>query len=148
MADFRCVICTPTQKLFDEDVSYVNVPGYDGMFGVMAGHQLTVALTGGGGICTITVDENSNEKREFLVFKGASQMFNGILTVLAHFGIETKDIDPEKIAERKKEIQEIIDSTEGKDDTQSKTRRAIFRRQMEWQDFQLAYLDWKGNNAA
>ena len=143
MADFRCVICTPTAKLFDDDVHYANVPSSDGMFGVLPGHELLVALTGKGGLCTVNIDEAGNDKREFLVFKGASQMFNGILTVLASFGIETKDIDRDKIAERKQELQGMMDSDEGKDDTQSVTRRAIIKRQMEWEDFQLEYLEKK-----
>ena len=143
MADFRCVICTPTEKLFDSDVQYANVPSADGMFGVLPGHELLVALTGKGGVCTVNLDEAGNDKREFLIFKGASQMFNGILTVLASFGIETKDIDPEKIAARKEELQGMLDSVEGKDDTQSVTRRAIFKRQMEWEDFQLDFLNKK-----
>lgn len=143
MATYRCVICTPTEKLFDEDVHYTNVPSDEGMFGVLAGHELLVALTGTGGLCTITVDENSDEKREFLVFKGASQMFNGILTILASFGIETKDIDRDKINEHIDFLKEKLAETEGKDDTQSKTRRSVLKRQMEWDDFQLDFLEKK-----
>ena len=143
MATFRCVICSPTEKLFDGDVTYANVPSTDGMFGVLPGHELLVALTGRGGLCTVNLDDNGDEKREFLVFKGASQMFNGILTVLASFGIETKDIDADKITARKQELEGMIASTEGKEDTQSVTRRAIFKRQMEWEDFQLDYLSKK-----
>lgn len=141
MADFRCVICTPTEKLFDEDVYYANVPSEDGAFGVLAGHELLVALTGTGGLCTITINENSGEKREFLIFKGASQMFSGILTILASFGIETKDIDREKVNAHKEELKEMMAESEGKEDTQNKTRMSILKRQMEWDDFQLAYLD-------
>ena len=143
MATFRCVICSPTEKLFDEDVSYANVPSSDGMFGVLPGHELLVALTGQGGLCTVTVGEGSDDKREFLVFKGASQMFHGILTVLASFGIETKDIDKDAVSAHKAELDELIAQTEGKDDPQSKTHRSILIRQREWDDFQLEYLEKK-----
>lgn len=141
MATYRCVICTPTEKLFDEDVYYASVPGEDGSFGVLAGHELLVALTGKGGVCTVTVDEGGADKREFLIFKGATQMLNGILTILASFGIETKDIDREAVVAHKQQLEADLAEAEGKEDAQNDTRRSILKRQMEWDTFQLDYLD-------
>lgn len=141
MATYRCVICTPTEKLFDEDVHYASIPGEDGSFGVLAGHELLVALTGRGGVCTVTVDEAGTNKREFLIFKGATQMLNGILTVLASFGIETKDIDREQVLAHKQKLEAEIAEVENKEDAQNDTRRSILKRQKEWDDFQLEFLD-------
>lgn len=143
MATYRCVICTPTAKLFDEDVTYASLPSEDGMFGVLPGHELLVALTGQGGVCTVDAGESGSDKRQFLVFKGASQMFHGILTILASFGIETKDINREECIKHKAICEEHIAATGDKDDAQSKATRAVWKRQMEWDDFQLAYLDGK-----
>ena len=141
MKSYRCVICTPTDKLYDKDVEYANVPSEDGFFGVQAGHELTVALTGRGGICTVTPADNPAEKKEFLLFKGATQMMNGILTVLAAFGIAVDDLDREKAEAEAAEIRKQIDSLKEKDDVQDKTTIAISERNLEWYEFQLEYID-------
>lgn len=140
MSNFRCVLCTPTEKLFDADVAYASVPGEDGMFGVQAGHELLVSLTGRGGVCTINMDEAGSEKREFLVFKGASQMYNGILTILASFGIETKNIDRAHAEEQIASINTRLEELKEKNDVQDKARISINKRNREWYEFQLDYL--------
>ncbi len=35
-ATFRCTIVTPSESLLDEEVTYVNLPAWDGQTGVMA----------------------------------------------------------------------------------------------------------------
>lgn len=144
MGTFRCVVCTPTGKLFDGDVAYANVPSEDGMFGVLPGHETLVGLTGKGGLCTVKVDDAGKDEREFLVFKGASQMFNEILTVLASFGAETKDIDRAEVEAHAAEMRSMIEGWEQEDSTQNKTRIAIFKRNLEWDEFQLEYLANQG----
>ncbi len=144
MGTFRCVICTPTGKLFDDDVAYASVPSEEGMFGVLPGHELLVGLTGKGGLCTVKVDDAGKDEREFLVFKGASQMFNEILTVLASFGTETKDIDRAEVEAHAAEMRSMIEGWEQEDSTQNKTRISIFKRNLEWDEFQLEYLANQG----
>ncbi len=144
MSTFRCVICTPTKKLFDGDVAYANVPSEEGMFGVLPGHELLVGLTGKGGLCTVNLDDAGKDKREYLVFKGGSQMFNEILTVLASYGAETKDIERAEVEADAADIRAKIEKYQAQDSTQNKTRIAILKRNLEWDEFQLAYLQSKG----
>lgn len=140
MSNFRCVICTPTEKLFDDDVHYAQVPSDDGYFGVMAGHELLVGLHDKGGLCKVTKDEGSSDSEEFLIYKGATQMFNGILTILASFGIRPSDIDKDAVEQHANELREEIEKYQDSDDPQEKTTRAILKRNLEWDQFQLAYL--------
>ncbi len=147
MATFRCVICTPTAKLFDADVSHAKVPGEDGYFGVLPGHELLVGLMGRGGLCTVNMDEAGTQKKEFLLFKGASQMMNGILTILAAYGVESDKIDKEAVLAEKAQLDSTIDALKEKGDVQDKTRIAIFNRNREWCEFQLEYLDKQGATA-
>lgn len=144
MATFRCVVCTPTAKLFDEDVYYASVPSEEGMFGVMAGHETLCSLLGRGGICYAHLDEAGTQKKEFLLYKGGTQMLNGILTVLGSFGIDPADIDRTHVESHANNLRVILEGLQGKDDPQSKMQRAIFKRNLEWDEFQLEYLDKKG----
>ncbi len=144
MAAFRCVVCTPTEKLFDGDVYYASVPSEEGMFGVMAGHETLCSLVGRGGICYVNLDEAGTQKQEFLLYKGGTQMLNGILTVLGSFGIDPADINRTKVESHANNMRFIIEGLEGKEDYQSKAKRAIFKRRLEWDEFQLEYLDKQG----
>ena len=143
MATYRCVICTPTAKLFDADVHYAKVPSEEGYFGVLPGHETLVGLMGEGGICRVNLDEAGTQKKEFLLFKGAVQMLNGILTVLGAQGCDPEAIVKEDVEAEKAELLSYIDSLKKKDDVQDKTRISILKRNIEWCDFQLAFLDGK-----
>lgn len=144
MATYRLCVCTPTDELFDGDVHYTSVPSEEGMFGVLPGHETLCALLGRGGLVTVHLDEAGKDKKEFLLYKGASQMLNGILTVLGSYGIEPDKIDRTRVESHANNMRVIIDSLKDKEDPQSKTRRAIMKRDLEWDEFQLEYLDKKG----
>lgn len=143
MATFRCVVCTPTGKLFDGDVHYANVPGEDGFFGVLPGHERLVGIMGTGGLCTINLDESGTQKKEFLLYKGAAQMFGGILTVLGAFGVEPDKINRTTVESHANNLRVIISDLQARNEAQDKVRIAIFKRNLEWDEFQLAYLDKK-----
>ena len=140
METFRCVICTPTSKLLDADVYGASVPGEDGYFGVLPGHERLVGLMGTGGLCTINLDESGSQKKEYLLFKGASQMFNGILTILGAYGVEPDQIDKTAVESHANNLRVIIEDLKSKDDPQDKARIAIFKRNLEWDEFQLDFL--------
>lgn len=144
MSTFRCVICTPTAKLFDGDVCHATVPSEDGFYGVLPGHEKLVGLMGTGGLCTVSMDESGNQKKEYLLYKGASQMFNGILTVLGAFGVEPDKINRTVVESHANNLRVIIQDLQSKNDPQDKARIAIFKRNLEWDEFQLAYLEKKG----
>ena len=136
MPKYRCVVATPTKELFSGDVSYARIPGVDGYYGVLAGHEQYVGMNRPG-ILTLTVDEEGNDKRTFMVYNGVAQMFNNHLSILAQLGREFDEIDVEdtrrKMDEAKAELEEIR-AAEGKgDDAQIKTREDY----IEWCELQI-----------
>ena len=72
MASMGCIVALPDKALFQGEITYANIPGTDGYFGVLPGHELTVSLNREGGVVTLTIGEN--EKREFLVMGGATSV--------------------------------------------------------------------------
>ncbi|WP_251212107.1 F0F1 ATP synthase subunit epsilon [Adlercreutzia murintestinalis] len=139
---FHCVVATPTRKLFDGDIYFASVPGGEGSFGVMAGHELLVALNAKSGIVSLNLDEAGSQKEEFLISEGATQMYNGILTVLGRFGKNVKNIDRESMAARADEMRNHIQELEGQaESAQDKAELESSRDRLEWYERQIAYAE-------
>ena len=141
---FHCVVATPTRKLFDGDVHFASVPGCEGSYGVLAGHELLVALNSKAGVCTLNLDEAGSQKEEFLISEGATQMYNGILTVLGRFGKNVKNIDRESMMARADEMRAHIKELEAAGESaQDEAELESSRDRLEWYEMQLAYIDGK-----
>ena len=113
MADsYRCVVATPTRVLFEGDVYYADVPGYSGHYGVLKGHESLVATNHQGGKLVLWLDPDGNEKREFLIHRGCTQMLHDHLAVLARFG---RPIDELELEGSKRRVEEITADIEAKE---------------------------------
>ena len=106
---YRCVVATPTRLLFEGDVYYADVPGYEGHYGVLKGHESLVATNHQGGKLVLHLDPDGNEKKEFLVHMGCTQMLHDHLAVLARFGREIEDLDLENAKKRAEEVSADIE---------------------------------------
>ncbi len=78
-ATFPCSIVTPTCTVFDDEVSYVSFPAWDGQHGVMTGQSPLLSELG---IGAVRVDVPGNESRWYLVEGGFAQVHDGALTLL------------------------------------------------------------------
>lgn len=87
MADktFRCRLITPTAQVFDEPVTYVSVPAWDGLTGILPGRGAMVAKLGMGPLRVDFPDREGARggSRTYLVEDGFVQMVNDRLTILA-----------------------------------------------------------------
>ena len=96
MPKFRCEVAIPTRGLFSGDVDYAKIPGVDGDFGVLSGHESFVGLNRDG-IMTLWMDADGKERKEFLISGGCTQVLNNHLSVLPRFGSELSEIDLEDV---------------------------------------------------
>ena len=64
MAVMRCTVALPDRALYQGEISYASIPGCDGYFGVLPGHELSVSLNREGGLVTLTIGENEQEKKD------------------------------------------------------------------------------------
>lgn len=138
---YHCVVATPTRKLFDGDVHFASVPGGDGSFGILPGHELLMALNAKSGIVSLHLDEAGSQTEEFLISEGATQMFNGMLTVLGRFGKNVKDIDAEAIGQRAQEMRDHIAALEAiaERTPQEEVELESSRDRLDWYGMQLDY---------
>ncbi len=139
---FHCVVATPPRKLFDGDIYYASVPGSEGSYGIMAGHELLVALNAKVGVCTLKLDEAGAQTEEFLISEGATQMYNGILTVLGRFGKNVNSIDRDSMVQRAEDMrQHIADLESAKETAQSDVEIEAARDRLEWYERQIQYAE-------
>jgi F-type H+-transporting ATPase subunit epsilon len=142
METFRCVVAIPTRKLFDQDVYYASVPSEEGMYGVLPGHELLVALNGETGVCTLNLDKEGTKQERFLIHRGATQMFNGILTVLAEFGKNVDDIDLVEVKKSAEELKARIAELESsEEDSQAESELSTSKRRLKWYEVQIDYAE-------
>ncbi len=136
MPKLRCTVAIPTRELFSGEIDYAQVPGSEGQYGVMYGHEMLVT-TNRPGVLTLWLDPDGKEKRYFVTYGGFAQTFGDHLAVLARMGRDVKDIDVEdtrkKLAAITQKIEELEQSNTDADAAvleTSRTRKAWYELQL------------------
>ena len=133
---FRCIVAIPTRALVQGEVYYAKVPGSEGDYGVMAGHELTVT-TNRPGVLTLWLDPEGKQKKFFVTYGGFAQTFGDQLSVLARMGKDADNLDVEdtrrKLATITQKIEELEKSSNEADHAVLETSRV----KKEWYELQL-----------
>lgn len=134
MPKIRCTVAIPTRELFSGDVDYADIPGSEGNFGVMSGHEMFVC-TNRPGILTLWLDPDGKEKRRYAMFDGYAQVFENHVTVLAHLGQELDSIDYDDTRAKAEEMRAEIES-----DVEGRSEAVLesYRTKLAWYEFQLS----------
>ncbi|MEO1137381.1 MAG: F0F1 ATP synthase subunit epsilon [Pseudomonadota bacterium] len=108
-------LVSPEKEVMSADVDQVDIPGTEGLIGVLANHApfLTTLAPG-----VVRVFDGGAETRVF-VGGGFAEITPEGLTILAEEAIKVADLDREEIARRIKECEEDLSDT----DTLPETRR-------------------------
>ena len=141
MATLHCVVAIPTRELFSGEIYYANIPGSDGAYGVLPGHEMLVATNKSGGILTIDLDAEGREKKQFLLYEGAAQVYNDTVTVLGRFGKCVDDIDVAEIRKKADALRLKITELEKQSDEQDKIALSTAKTKLEWYQMQLDYAE-------
>ncbi len=93
MKTFRCQLVTPNAKLLDEDVTYANVPAWDGLFGVLPGRAPLLAQLGLGEL-TVSFPDTTGKggDRSYVIDGGFVKMAGDTLTILAEAAFPAEEI--------------------------------------------------------
>ncbi len=146
MDGLRCVVCIPTKALFSGEIAYASIPSIEGYYGVLPGHEMIVATNQLGGVLTLNLDEAGKEQRKFLLYEGASQVINNILTVLGRFGVDVDDIDVEAVRKKAEDMRKHIEELEGaeEDNEQASINLRVSRKRLKWYEAQIKYAEENG----
>ncbi len=85
----RCTIVTPSDAVFDGDVTYVSMPAWDGQQGVMPGQSPVLTRLG---IGTLRLDAG-NSSHWFMVDGGFAQISGDELTIITERALRSDQID-------------------------------------------------------
>lgn len=138
---YRCVVATPTRELFAGDVYYANVPGYDGHYGVLKGHESLVATNHQGGKLVLWLDEEGKETKTFLLHMGCTQMLHDHLAVLGRFGCDADAIDVDEVRGKAEKLSARIDEMKAEAEENDAVKAEIDAEEihLSWYEAQIEY---------
>ena len=84
-------IVTPATLAFEENAEEIQVPGWDGEFGVLDGHAKLLSLTRPG----VVIVHNTDGKKRLLVGKGFAEIGSEHISLLVDLCESVEDIDKE-----------------------------------------------------
>lgn len=112
------------------DVDQVDLPGAEGMIGVLAGHAPAMTALAPG----VVVVKNDNAEMRVFVRGGFADVTSAGLTILAEEAVPVKELDAAKIAARIKNAEEDL----GDKDAAPETRIFAERELLELKELQAA----------
>lgn len=130
MAKLQFTLVSPERQIMSEDVDQVDLPGAEGMMGVLADHApFMTALAPG-----VVVIRNGGETTRVFVRGGFADITPAGLTILAEQATPVKELNAAKIAERIRNAeQDLADK-----DVAPETRILAERELRELKDLQTA----------
>jgi F-type H+-transporting ATPase subunit epsilon len=124
MATFHFDLVSPEKLMFSGQVDQVDIPGYEGDFGVLAGHAPVVA-TIRPGIMTVF---SGGKQEKIVVLGGLAEVSAKGLTVLADVAASIEDLDKQALARNIAEMEAAIAKlAEGSDLDKEITRLDHFK---------------------
>jgi F-type H+-transporting ATPase subunit epsilon len=109
MATFHFDLVSPEKLAFSGEVEQVDIPGFEGDFGVLAGHAPVIAAMRPG-ILTITA---GGTKQKIIVIGGLAEVSDKGLTVLTDVATSLEDLDIAQFAETVAEMEAKLSEKEG-----------------------------------
>jgi F-type H+-transporting ATPase subunit epsilon len=109
MATFHFDLVSPEKLAFSGEVDQVDVPGFEGDFGVLAGHAPVVAVLRPGILTIIT----GGTRQKVIVTGGLAEVSEKGLTVLADVATSMQEVDRAQFADKISEMEEKLSEKEG-----------------------------------
>jgi len=111
-------LVSPERQLVSEDVDQVDVPGSEGIFGVLAKHASVMANLAPG---VIRIKNDGAERRIF-VRGGFAEVTPAGLTILAEEAIPVRELDAAAIAQRIRDCEQDIADADSTEATRQRAR--------------------------
>ena len=109
MATFHLDLVSPEKLAFSGEVDQVDVPGFEGDFGVLAGHAPVVAVLRPGILTIIT----GGTRQKVIVTGGLAEVSEKGLTVLADVATSIQELDGAQFADKISEMEDKLSEKEG-----------------------------------
>lgn len=123
-------IVSPEATVLDAEVKSVQVPGEDGLFGVLPRHATMVATTDSGLLRAVGAD---GQKIEYVIHGGFCEVRDNVVTVLSRSAEKAEEIDLARAQKAAKRAQDIMRSDMAELDltrAMAALRRAMIREKL------------------
>lgn len=145
MAKLRCEIATPIKELYSGEATYVEIPGCEGGFGVLPGHEMLVTAMQNG---IVTVHLDGGEKLQFASYMGFAQVYEDKVIVLSRMGKPLEEIDVEAVKKEAADLKAKLDAMSEEELAEQKNavlhaRRGTLMADYEWCEAQLNFAGAK-----
>ena len=141
MGSLLCHIASPTRQHYLGEIYYASIPGTEGGFGVLAGHQTSVVLNAAQGLVTIWLNEDGSSKEEFLVMEGLTKVFNNTVRILGRFCKNIKTLNRDELEEKIPDLESKIETYKLREDEMGAILLETSQEHLAWYQYQLDYLD-------
>ena len=124
---FRCKLVTPAASLVDGEVTYANVPAWDGLIGFLPGRAAFLGKLGTGELRLDMADaeKGTPASRSFLVDGGFIRMADDQMTILAEKAIAAEDIKP---GDAEAEVKSVATEADAGKRNRAKARARVMSR--------------------
>lgn len=123
-------IVSPESTVLDAEVKSVQVPGEDGLFGVLPRHATMVATTDSGLLRAVGID---GQVIEYVIHGGFCEVRDNVVTVLSRSAEKAEEIDLARAQKAAKRAQDIMRSDMAELDltrAMAAMRRAMIREKL------------------
>ena len=105
MATFKCRVVSAREELYSGEISVLVATGHDGELGILAGHTPLITLLKPGAMHLKTADG----KDEIIYVKGGVlEVQPNVVTVLADSAERASNLDEAKIAEARRNAEQLL----------------------------------------
>lgn len=120
---FTCTLVTPVAEVFEKEVTYANLPAFDGQLGVGTGRAPLLARLGAG---ELTLTEKDGKQTRLIVVGGFAQVKAGKLVILTD---ETHALGEVKAEQAQKDLTAALETKATAElDVERKERRVARAR--------------------
>ena len=137
----HCSVAIPTRGVVLGEIYYASVPRRRGLLWRSPGHEMLVATNKSGGILTLHLDAEGRQKKQFILYEGACQVYNNVVSVLGRFGKDVEDIDVVELRKKADGLRLTIDELGKSSDEQAKSTLHTHRKKLEWYQMQIDYAE-------
>jgi len=123
MATFHFDLVSPEKLAFSGEVDQVDVPGYEGDFGVLAGHAPIISAIRPG----ILVVHSGGTRQKVIVLGGLAEFSDNRLTVLTDVATSIEELDRARFAETISDMEENLKEKHGSEFDQAIERLDHFK---------------------
>ncbi|MBC8368816.1 MAG: ATP synthase F1 subunit epsilon [Planctomycetes bacterium] len=123
-------IVSPEDCMLETEVNNVQIPGADGMFGVLPKHAQLVSLTASG---LLSASASDGEQIEMLIHDGFAEVSGDAVVILSRSAEKLAEIDIERAQQAAKRAKERIRSKDSAVDVaraSAALRRALLRERL------------------